>query len=407
MSRDWDRKGRQELPGYNLRRFAHPSIFRSVSPTVLWEFLAPHKHFLKSKDLELPDECQEMSDPDYLMLTSILMNPDESMPPDLTDALFFTHEMASDQAMDDLLEVASGIGLSIGDEVTVLDVAMRIWLADRTALEKKHSQQHITRTRTFEHYRADGPVAFHEPQPERVAEMKGSMNEWFIKHKRGGNCELFIYPGAEEIWFLVRHGDPYKRESAVQGEKSKGILYRPEVFDVICYVPMPGEIRIHAKTKGEKDLYRREFGKLIAESPSHFPGLDKYTLDPLINDGDRSLVCTDIEGIDWILLRELHVRKSAIHFKYSVVYKDSNVFAILRHRNESLGRGDVLVKAVFSVKFAGEDKARAVTIVPTNKIRLARDSDGEVVEHWLRARGFAAGSVEERVEESGEFLVGV
>jgi len=395
------------LPNYNLRRFAHPSVFKSVSPTTLWEFLVPHKSFLAEKGFGLPDDCRGMSDFDYLMLTSILMTPHEDGSPDLVDALFFTHEMASEQTMDDLLDIAAAIGLAIADETTPLDLAMRIWIADREALERKHSQQHITKTRTFEHYQAECPLPFLAVQPESVAEMEAAMDEWFIKHKRGGDSKLFTYPSADEVWFLVRHGDSFKRESAVLGSKSKGIFYRPETFDVICYVPALGELRVHAKTKGERDLYRREFGRLLARNTGQFPGQDKYTLEPLLSQGEGSLKCGDITGIDWIMLKELHVRKSAVHFRFTVVYKDSNVFAILRELKETLGRSDVLVRATFLIKFDGEDKARTVTITPPNRVQLRRDNDGEPVERWLRARGFVTGSVEAAVEESGEFLVGV
>lgn len=395
------------MPNYNLRRFAHPSVFKSVAPTTLWEFLVPHKSFLAEKGFTLPDDCRSMSDFDYLMLTSILMTPHEDGSPDLVDSLFFTHEMASDQMMDDLLDVAAGIGLTVADEATSLDIAMQIWVADHEALERKHSQQHITKTRTFEHYQAEAPLALQYPRPESVADMESVMDEWFIKHKRGGDSKLFIYPSPDEVWFLVRHGEPCKRESAVQGSKSKGILYRPETFDVICYVPALGELRVHAKIKGERDLYRREFGKLLADSTGHFPGQDKYTLEPLLDRGEDSLKCADIDGIDWIMLKELHVRKSAIHFKFTVVYKDSNVFAILRELKETLKRSDVLVKATFLVKFTGEDKARTVTLTPPNRVQLRRDSDGEPVERWLRAFGFVTGGLEDMIEESGEFLVGV
>jgi hypothetical protein len=105
----------------------------------------------------LPDDCRGMSDFDYLMLTSILMTPHEDGLPDLIHALFFTHEMASEQTTDDFLDIAAKIGLAIADETTPLDLAMRIWIADREALERKHSQQHITNTRTFEHYQAVCP----------------------------------------------------------------------------------------------------------------------------------------------------------------------------------------------------------------------------------------------------------
>lgn len=135
----------------------------------------------------------------------------------------------------------------------------------------------------------------------------------------------------------------------MHGEKSKCVFYRPETFDVICYVQHPGELRVHAETIGEQNLYRREFGNLIAKNPDHFRSPEKYILDPLVRDGQRSLLCSGKDGIDHIVLRELQVRKSAIHFKYSIVYKESDVFAVLEDRSELLDTNDELVKATFLV----------------------------------------------------------
>ena len=306
------------MPSFNPRRFSNPEALQSVSPEVLREFLAPHKEFIEAKGFPLPGDCSNMSDFDYLMLTSILMTPDERMSPELIDALFFIHEMGTDKSMDDLLQTAGRIGLMLPDESTAMDVAMRIWNADKDALESAHSERHIHSSRTFQHYQADHPMPFAGASDEKIAAMESALDEWFINRKHGGNCKVFTYPGDDEVWFLIRHGDAYKRESAVEGYKSKSVFFRPEAFDVACYVQSLGELRIHTRNKGELNLYRREFGKLIADDPSHFPGLEKYTLKPLIEDGEKSLACGDIEGIDWIMLSEVRIEKRAIHFSYRV-----------------------------------------------------------------------------------------
>ncbi|MGB9619459.1 MAG: hypothetical protein ACPL7K_03490, partial [Armatimonadota bacterium] len=94
------------MPSYSLRRFAHPRVLQSVSPQVLLEFLRPHADYIASKGFYLPESDGMIGDFDYLTLTSILMKPDEHMPDALMDALFYTHEMGTERAMNKLLAVA-------------------------------------------------------------------------------------------------------------------------------------------------------------------------------------------------------------------------------------------------------------------------------------------------------------
>lgn len=380
------------MPSYNLKRFSDPKALRSVAPDVLARFLSPYRDYLQSKGFDLPEDCSTLSDFDSLSLTAILMTPDETMPAGLVDALYFTHEMASDRAMDDLLAVADRIGLFVPETSTPLDAAMRIWVHDREALERAHSQKHITRSRSFEHYQAESVVEFCDPTDEKVVAMESALDEWFTKHKCGGNSKVFVYPAVDEVWFLVRHGDTYKRESAVEGYKSKGLFFRPEAFDVACYVPSTGELRIHAKSKAARDLYRRELGMLIAGDPRHFPGDDKYTLDPLMEEGQRALYCRDITGVDSIILSSLRVkRRGVLTRSYHVDYSAENVFFIFMEDLERLNERDTLIKAKFTVKFSDSDKPRSVTLYPPNKVQVCRDSDTALVETWLRKRGFVIG----------------
>lgn len=374
---------------------------------MLLEFLKPHADFIASKGFDLPQPDGTISDFDYLMLTSILMKPDERMSASLIDALFFAHEMGTDQMMNKLLDLAKSLELDIPCESTPMDVAMRIRVRDSLALEKAHSEQHISRSRTFEHYQADTPVPFCEPDDNRLAEIEAALDVWFENHKRGANTRVFVYPGEDEVWFLIRHGDAYKRESAVDGYGSKGVFYRPEAFDVACYVPSIGELRVHTKNKGEQDLYRRELSKLISGDSSFFPGLDKYDLDPIVYDGEKSLVVRDIDGIDWIMLIEVRVEKRRSHYKLLTTYAAPNVFLALRDDSIHFHPNEIVTKAKFKVKFTGEDKPRTITITPPNKLQLCRDADAALIDVWLRKRGFVRNEEVSDVQESEDFLVGM
>jgi hypothetical protein len=64
------------------------------------------------------------------------------------------------------------------------------------------------------------------------------------------------------VWFLVRHGDPFKRESTIaENGESVGVYYWPEKFDVLVLDPTDGDLRINARNKGEKKEYRKVLGR--------------------------------------------------------------------------------------------------------------------------------------------------
>lgn len=53
--------------------------------------------------------------------------------------------------------------------------------------------------------------------------------------------------------------------------------------------------------------YRELFGELLFDATAHFPNTGKYTLAPLQDVGADALVCTDVEGIDYITLKEVQI----------------------------------------------------------------------------------------------------
>ncbi len=87
--------------------------------------------------------------------------------------------------------------------------------------------------------------------------------------------------------------------------QSSSVFYRPEKYDVLVYDPVLGEIRMNACGKGEKDLFRQKFGLHVFKDEDFFPGTGKFTLEPLRSDGEASLVCADVEGMEWIRLKEI------------------------------------------------------------------------------------------------------
>jgi hypothetical protein len=198
---------------------------------------------------------------------------------------------------------------------------------------------------------------------------------------------VFAFPQERDCLFYVRHGDPYRREGALEGEVASSVLYRPMRFDVVVYDPLGGTLRVNARTKWETSLYRNEFGRLLLGTIDAFPNVARYTLAPLRDQGTKALACADVPGIKLVTLIEVALQWPG-RFKELEVRKAKDVFAALAFRKASLADKPQIVRAVFEIRFRGDHRAYPLLIRPPNVAQYARDEDGPLVDAWLTARGF-------------------
>ncbi len=375
---------------YHLRRFAQPAALKAIAPKHLFEFLEPYRSYFNARGLRLSPPTATNS-LDYDRLVTVLMSPGADTPKELLDALFFVHEMSTEESMDVLLEEAESNGLSLDGQAdpTAADVALQVFLQDRRLLERKHAERYLIRPRTFDYFQTeDRPIpSFKQPSPQVLRALEHDLDDCFEKKKRGRVSRVFVYPRGGSIWFLVRHGDPFRREGSLDGGRTSSVFYRPEKHDVLVYESANGEIRMHVCRKGEKDVYRLTFGRHLFADENFFPGAAKYTLEPLRMVGPESMVCTDIEGMDWVRLKEVQYQWSGAESAVEI-HKANDVFAALKRRGYGMPSKARIIRASFQVKFKDAKNPRTVTIRPSNIAQYTRDSDADVVEEWLTKRGF-------------------
>lgn len=375
---------------FKLRHFSSPSILRSINRTLLVAFLEPHRAFLAQRGFELIDADGF----DYEALVAIFMSPDEQTPDALLDALFFVDEMSLPECYDDLVTeaCAEGVDLPDPDQLAPADVAVRLWLANPDSLERLHAERFLVKPKSFQHFLS---TAGHLPDLQHPAEavlqaLQEDLNDWFETKKRGRGTRVFPFAREDGFWFLVRHGEPYKREGTLENGEPSSVYYRPEKFDVLIYNPQIGELAIHAGTKGEKQVYCRSFGKHLFGSEAFFDveSVDgKFTLDPIIADWRNCVACEDVEGIDEVRLTELQFRHNAMQYHVEV-QKADDVFAAMDDIDRAVPAGATLLRASFKVKFSGALRPRTVVIRPPNVTIFDRESDSDLLNRWMIKRGF-------------------
>ena len=372
-----------------LRRFTNPDTLKHIGDRYLVELLSPYRDFFAGRGLELPTAADGAVDCEKL--AAIFMTPDTDMPHDLAEALFNIHEMSTKEAMDQLLEVAEERQLDLGlpGDADPADAAVRLWLLDKTLFEELHAEHHLTRPKSFIYFTTDAETIppFTPPTCETLAAMEASMDNWFEKKRRGRGCRILVYPRDGECWFMVRHGEPCRREGCMEHGNPSSVFYRPQQHDILVYDLTRGEIRIHAGTKGERTLYLKCFGLHLFGRENFFPEDAKFTLAPLAQ-GSRSMNCLDTDGIEWVRLREVEVQWGHGVGAEREIRKSADLFAAFEHRHYQLPANDTLKRAVFHVKFADAKIPRNVTITPSNHAKYERDDDSVYLESWLQKRGF-------------------
>jgi len=390
------------LPTYSLRRFADPDALKRMQKQYLLALLLPHGGYFAGRGLVL--SSTDGADINHQALADILLNPDDAMPPPLVDALYYVNEMDTPEGMDDLLDAAAanGIELDSGAEMTPADVAVQVWMRDQGLFERRHAERFLRRPRSFESFQShESERRAPDLSSEALTTLEKDLDDWFETKKRGRGSRVFAYPRDGEVWFLVRHGQPFKREGSLKGEESSSVYYRPEKHDVAVYNEELGELRVNAGSKGEKDLYREKFGLRLFGSEDYFPGTAKFTLEPLRHDGEASLVCNDIDGMEWAKLTEIRYYWGGAEGEVEI-RKAEDIFAALRRRNGQIpgGTRPRIVRATFKVKFADSKTPRSVCIRPSNITDYTRDDDGALVEQWLTKRGFILAGQAEGDEET-------
>lgn len=372
------------------RPFSHPGDLKAISPKYLTQLLAPYTSFLESRGVNLSKPGVEAYNLDYTALTNVLMTPDASTPCGLIDSLQCIREVATPEAMDHLLREAEARGLCIeGSDLSPADLAVRLWLRDRHILEYIYAQQFLIRPCTFVYFQEGDRHGeeFRGLSPSIIRAFEGDLDGWFQRRKRGQGCRVFVYPQQDGIWFLIWHGAPLKREGCIENGEPSCICYRPERYDVLVYHPAVHELQIDASASQETEVYRRYFGRHFFGDDHHFPGTAIYSLDPLISDGERALVCSDVYGMELVRLCRIEFI-TGNKFRSTETIEAADIFAAINAGEIKIPHNARLSAGGFRIRFSDSRVPREVALRPSNIIYYQRDSDCVMVEPWLRLRGF-------------------
>ncbi len=386
-----------------FKRFTKRQVLKQIGRELLGQFFGRFEQANNGKRIELPP-ASASDDEYYEGVAEALMSP-EGLPDQVGEALYLVDEMANDEGHERLEAAARKAGLEFNGDGgrTQAELVVEVFLAKPEVLSTAHSEQKLVRLSAFEYYGTKEPVdrskTFTPPAAEARAAMAKALDGWFAEHNRGrqtARVDVHVIDG--EYFFIIRHGDTFIRTAKVNEQKTEMLHFRPEKDDVVVYSPALDEIRIRAGTKGERELYRKEFGQRLFGDEDYFSQRKAYGLEPLRANGRDALDTEGCGDLERAVLREYEVAFDN-GFDEVRIRKATDIFAVAeRPGGEAIPKGGRLVRAAFDLYFTGMKKPRKVQIRTPNTLKLARHCDVRVVQRWLARRGF-------RIVEGGELSV--
>ncbi len=403
------------MTALRLKCLNKPDVLKRIGRPLLARFFEQFASELNSNGLALPPP--ELSDADYFnSLAQLLMRP-ENLPDSLNAALVAVDDLSTPQGFE-ALEKSPGWPARqrfVKSESSREDIALQLWLADRDFIINIHNQLRFARLSVFEYASHGGVSALPRagstasrcvsPSPPHsspldksaVLNLTFALDSWFANNHRGSETtRIEVYPLRDEYWFLIRHGDLFIRAPKVRQQTTEILHYRPERDDVVVYSPDLDEIRVNARTQGERELYIAQFGLHLRGNLDYFSHRAPYTLEPLRIQGAGALDPDGLEGIADIKLRELEILLNN-NQRETITRQAEDIFqcAPFDPRQASPIPEDVhLARAIFDVQFAGAGKAHPVEIRLPNILKLSRRCDPRAVQDWLIKRGFRRKSAE-------------
>ena len=216
-------------------------------------------------------------------------------------------------------------------------------------------------------------------------QLEGELGPWFESKNRSRACEIYEYEEDEEIKFLVTHGRPFRTEGSIDKRLNRSrVAYRPQKHDSVIYDNRLHILKINAQTVGEKDWYRRTFGKVLFGDADYFPGGDIYTLAPLRR-GQSALRVAG--GVESVRLTEVWIRIDDDQRFVQISRGYDLARSIDAHQKPNLEEGQI-VRAAFLIKYSSGGRARKLELRPPNIAVYDRERDGAAAEAFMRVNGY-------------------
>ncbi len=393
------------------RIFSSVDLLRKFQATRLLRFLTRYKDYFTLRGYALPtpptpkevapqEKSNEPADPaseptivfEYDKLTQILVDPDEATPADLIHELCLIDELNNDfdvSCIVDELKVGK-LELCGEQELTNPDIILETLLRYPQVVQKIHAKKLFEKTKSFKQYKIPEIAIknFHEPSPEELGALETKFTESFAAQKKGRICKILYFNQTPYHLFLIRHGRAFSRQETVNAQNQPSqIRFRPIQYDLVM---IEGDMMsINASTTADRKSYSGGFCEMLYNTNLSPADFDQYTLRPIIANNKRCLLFHDVPDIESIDLVELSLTVVGPHTLGFVIKGAKRVFdglsnLLVVYQSDEL----LLQKATFKFKRRGCEQTQSLIIQPPDKLSLSQENSRDVIDSWMKNRGF-------------------
>ena len=383
------------MPRLQFKNFSDQAFIQSIDkPKFLGPLLAKYREYFERQGVDVTDlsndeECERR-------LLEVFTQPDEDMPKELLYALYMLDDLADEAGHDRLLDeaVRQGIDLTgFGDDLNPGEFAIAVYLRHPDLVRVCHEKTIYRKIKNYQEYQSKGNrrIDLATAKAKRTA-LEAELAPWFESKNRSRACEIYVYEEGDEVKFQITHGRPYRTDGSYDKRLRRSrVAYRPQKHDSVIYDRRTRILKINTQTQGEKELYRKTFGKVFFDDPEYFPEGDIYTLAPLQN-GKAAL--DPVDGVESVRLTEVWISVDNDQGFVQISKGRDLVESIEKHGRPNLAEGNI-VRASMLIKYSSGGRARKLELRPPNVAIYDRERDGPAAEAFMVANGFM------KVEQDG------
>lgn len=361
-----------------IKRFGNPEFLRKIKPESLLKLLRVFDDFFRLIGMDFSGPT--LNDAQLDQLSALIISPPSTCPGPFLDAVDMLDTLSSDAGLDELRMVDPKLVGKVqkkGDSAG--DIALKIWLIDRNALERTYTKFSIDLGRTMTCY---SPGKGRRPvTPDRAvcSLMQKDLEFVCAELFDSPTCEVLAFDDDDGHAFLIRHGEHVKRFEILDDNHKRDLRALRMLKHDVAFVYHTGEVLVSGRSEGVRETYRSVFSDRLFGDKKRLVPSKRFTLEPLRR-GRDCLNTSELDASAAPTLRELQIRRRGT--TRTICIRGDDVFDELEEHGSDYLRAFHLVRARFTIDIEGERKAPAIVICPGQDI-IRGDIHHPVVKQWL------------------------
>ncbi len=389
------------------RYFESVRALQKLDPQVLRDLLACFPEHVRSRGLELPAVATERN-LKYEAIRDALMEGD--IPEDLDDILHLATRLGDVRGWDTIERQAREDGRTLPRSTarySHVDLAIVAetceWPRYRGFLVRANARARVHSRSAYVYYAPAWDVRslYRRPSEEGLETVRSRLTGHLVEQgvledaAHGRGVEVIPYDFANEVWFLIRYPGRQRRQNGCDRHGDwRSYVFNPEQYDAVAYSKSYGDIRMNTQRERDHTKYRMVIGDLLFGGASNVfrPKARVVWLTPV--EGERAVElfgCDDVPGLASIAPVALTCEMGVVPVvRMTMEVKDGGTLLDNNANAPGLLPPGGWGARSLTLRYRLKDKQQYGKIVlrEGNKVNYERDGDSEVVEAWLRKRGF-------------------